>query len=236
MPTNGRKKLVLFDIDGTLLWTHGAGRRAIRRALLDELGTTGPIDGFRFDGKTDPQIVHELMDAADHPETGNQRLVDTICDRYADLLAQELHGDSVQVDVLPGVPELLDELEGRSDVLLGLLTGNVERGAALKLRSGGIDPARFKVGAFGSDEADRSRLPEIASNRAELFFGRKPAGDDLVILGDTPADVRCGESIGARAIGVATGSYSRADLERAGAFAVVDDFSNAAEVIDAVFV
>ncbi len=82
-------KLVLFDIDGTLLWSDGAGRGAIRKALLAEMGTTGPIDDFRFDGKTDPQIVRDLMIAAEHPHANSEEHVQAVCDRYVELLSHE---------------------------------------------------------------------------------------------------------------------------------------------------
>src|SRR5579859_6221828 len=83
-------RLILFDIDGTLLWTNGAGRRAIHRALLDEMGTAGPIEGYRFDGKTDPQIVRELLALAGHPECDSEDRITAVCRRYVDLLTAEL--------------------------------------------------------------------------------------------------------------------------------------------------
>jgi phosphoglycolate phosphatase-like HAD superfamily hydrolase len=228
------KKLVLFDIDGTLLWTDGAGREAIHRALVKEMGTAGPIDGFRFDGKTDPQIVHELLAAAGHPSANDPGHVQAVCDRYATLLHGELNKPERNVRVLPGVKSLLDALEERGDIVLGLLTGNLAAGAELKLQRAGIDPARFVVGAFGSDAAEREALPAIAVERAAKIIGRPPKGHDVVILGDTPADVTCGNSIGARAIGVATGFFTAEDLRAAGAFAVFDDFANTEQVIASI--
>ena len=119
--------------------------------------------------------------------------------------------------VRPGGTALHARLETVPGIRLGLLTGNVAEGAAVKLRSARSDPARFIVGAYGSDAAQRPALPAIAALRAEPHFGRIPAGHDVVIIGDTPADVTCGRSIGSRAIGVATGSYSVAQLLEAGA-------------------
>jgi phosphoglycolate phosphatase-like HAD superfamily hydrolase len=135
---------------------------------------------------------------------------------------------------MPGVLPLLDRLEARDDVVLGLLTGNLEPGAALKLRSGGIDPGRFRVGAYGSDAAHRPHLPEIAARRAEPFFGRVPRGSEVVIIGDTPADVHCGQGIAARAIAVATGAYSVSDLAACGPHAVFSDLSATEQVVDAI--
>ena len=155
-------RLILFDIDGTLLWTAGAGRRAIHRALLDEMGTAGPIDGYRFDGKTDPQIVRELLELAGHPEARSETRVTAVCRRYVELLTAELEKPTQTTKVYPGITELLAalepyEAEGRA--LVGLLTGNVEHGAALKLRSAGLDFGRFAVGAYGSDSHAQPNPP-----------------------------------------------------------------------------
>ena len=228
-------KLVLFDIDGTLLWTHGAGRRAITKALLAEMGTTGPIDDFRFDGKTDPQIVRALMRAAGHPDADSEAHIDSVCRRYVTLLSQDLTDPKLSPNILPGVEDLLDALQGRSDVVLGLLTGNVVEGARLKLTAAGVDFALFRVGAFGSDAEERGHLPPIAAERAALFMDGVPSGDQVVIIGDTPADVTCGAGISARPIGVATGSYSVAELRSAGAFAAFEDLSETQRVMTSIF-
>lgn len=229
------RKLILFDIDGTLLWTDGAGRAAIRQALLAEMGATGPIDGFRFDGKTDPQIVRELMVAAGHPHADSRRHIDAVCTRYVQLLERELEKARERIRVFPGVVALLDHLTDRGDALLGLLTGNVAAGATLKLRAAGIGPDRFRVGAYGSDAPERPRLPAIAAERAAGLMGRRPQGADVVIVGDTPADMTCGVEIGARAIGVATGAYTTGDLEAAGAFAAFDDFADLRATATAIY-
>ena len=230
-------RLILFDIDGTLLWTNGAGRRAIHRALLDEIGTAGPIDGYRFDGKTDPQIVRELMELAGHPERNSEHRIRAVCTRYVDLLTAELAKPTQATRLYPGIEELLTALEpheadGRA--LVGLLTGNVEHGAALKLRSAGLDFARFAVGAFGSDSHHRPNLPAIAARRAEQRTGRRFAGEDIVIVGDTPDDVACARPMGARTVGVGTGSYSAAALREAGATHAFDNLENTAAVLTAL--
>ena len=229
------KKLILFDIDGTLIWTDGAGRAAIRQALLCEMGVTGPIEGFRFDGKTDPQIIRELLRAADHPEAESASDVATVCRRYVELLSVELASPERSMRIFPGVKALLDLLDSRLDAVVGLLTGNLAEGAALKLDAAGIDPGRFRVGAFGSDSSERAELPVIAVRRAVPLVGHEATGQDIVIIGDTPADIACGESLGVRGIGVATGAYSTADLLAAGAFRAFDSFANAAPVIDAIY-
>lgn len=232
-------KLILFDIDGTLLWTNGAGRRAIHQALLDEMGTAGPIAEFRFDGKTDPQIVRELLMLADHADAADDGRVAAVCQRYLSLLETELAKPGRTTRVMPGVTELLAALaplERRETALVGLLTGNLARGAALKLRSAGLDPVRFAVGAFGSDSAHRAELPPVAVQRAAGLTGRQFVGADVVIVGDTPADVVCGDGIGARAVAVATGFYDVDALVAAGAARVFPDLRDTAAVLDAILV
>jgi phosphoglycolate phosphatase-like HAD superfamily hydrolase len=227
-------KLVLFDIDGTLLHTHGAGRRAIHAALLAEFGAIAR-GGVRFDGKTDPQIVRELLEEVEHPHQEADDRIAAVCRRYVDFLRDELAPPNGQTLVYPGVPALLDLLEARGDALLGLLTGNVADGARLKLAAAGIEPGGFGVGAFGSDHADRACLPAIAAERAAAVLARVPRGAEIVILGDTPSDMTCGRAVGARAIGVATGSYSAHDLKAAGAFATFKDFADPSQVIRAIY-
>jgi phosphoglycolate phosphatase-like HAD superfamily hydrolase len=226
-------KVVLFDIDGTILQTSGAGRRAVHRALEEVFGAPAP-DGHEFDGKTDPQIVRELMRRAGLEHRDIDGRIERAIERYVQLLNGELdrldHVDSVY----PGVLALLDALEARSDVLLGLLTGNVRAGAMAKLSAVGIRPERFRVGAFGSDHADRPALPAIARDRASELLGREVQGRDLVVIGDTPADMSCGRTIGARAIGVATGRYSVDDLRACDAAAVFADLSDTDLVLRAV--
>jgi phosphoglycolate phosphatase-like HAD superfamily hydrolase len=226
-------RLVLFDIDGTILLTAGAGRRAITAALAEYVGDPVPFEQIRFDGKTDPQIVGELLAAAGDPGPHDRAHVWALCERYVALLERELAA-TTGTRLMPGFPGILDRLEAEAGVVLGLLTGNLERGAALKLRAAGIDPGRFKVGAYGSDAAHRPELPPIAARRAEPFFGRTPVGGEVVIIGDTPADVACGAGIGARAVAVATGSYTVAELAACGAHAVFADLGDTDRALEAI--
>jgi phosphoglycolate phosphatase len=222
---SGVQKLVLFDIDGTILLSAGAGRRAITTALAEEIGDAAAFGRVRFDGKTDPQIVVELLEAAGHAGPHSEARVEAVCARYVSLLEEEL-ATTTGMRLMPGFPAILDRLEATSGVVLGLVTGNLQRGAALKLRAAGIDPGRFRVGAFGSDSGHRPDLPAIAAERAAQIFGRLPSGHDVVIIGDTPADVACGSGIGARAVAVATGLYGVAELEACGAHAVFPDLAD----------
>src|SRR3989442_1637634 len=184
-------KLVLFDIDGTLLWTDGAGRRAIHGALLAEAGTAGPIVTYRFDGKTDPQIVRELLTLAGHRDAEDEARIQAVCRRYLGLLAAELAKPAQATRLMAGVAELLAALEPHEQAgraLVGLLTGNLEAGAALKLRSAGLDPARFRVAALGSDSHRRAALPAVAAPAAPALHrsGRRDGGLRLLIF--RPAD------------------------------------------------
>jgi phosphoglycolate phosphatase-like HAD superfamily hydrolase len=226
-------KVVLLDIDGTILWSDGAGRRAVFQALTEHFGESGPAQ-HEFDGKTDRQIVRELMRHAGVDDEAIDARLPQVVDRYVGLLHEELALRSIKRGVYPGVRELIDTLEARDDVLLGLLTGNVHEGARAKLSSVGIDPDRFKVGAFGSDHEHRPELPEIARARAEQLLGTTIPGRDVVVIGDTPADVECGRGIGARAIGVATGRYSVEELRARGAAAVFADLSDTDAVVAAI--
>jgi phosphoglycolate phosphatase len=230
-------RLVLFDIDGTLLWTDGAGRRAIHRALLDTAGTAGPIDGYRFDGKTDPQIVRELLGLAGHPAAADARAIAATCERYVALLEEELARPTQRTRLMQGVTELLAALqpyEHKGVAMVGLLTGNLQRGAALKLRSAGIAPERFAVGAYGSDSGHRPDLPAIAAARAAELTGRAVGGRDVVVIGDTPDDVACARPVGGTTVAVATGSYGAAALRAAGATHVFDSLADTAAVLAAV--
>ena len=235
MPNDGPRKLVLFDIDGTLVWTAGAGRSAISIALLAEMGETGPIEDYRFDGKTDPQIIVELMSAAGHRDARSETHVAAVCRRYLELLEGELEQRRDAIRIYPGVGRLLGAIEQRGDAVLGLLTGNLARGAVLKLSAAGLQPSRFRIGAYGSDSAVRAELPAIAATRAERLMGRVPRGSDVVIVGDTPADMTCGQGVGARAIGVATGRHSVTELLEAGGHFAFEDLSQTESVLGAVF-
>jgi len=208
--THSIVKLVLFDIDGTILWSDGAGRRAMTAALMHIFGGTGPTD-YRYDGKTDPQIVRDLMRLEGHTEEAIDERMVPLIEYYLRGLETEL-AEGLHTHVFEGVPELLDALEARDDIVLGLLTGNLRAGAALKLRSAGIDMSRFRIGAFGSDHHHRPELPAIAQRRAREELGLEIAGAAMVVIGDTPADIQCGRAIGARAVGVATGRYTVEEL------------------------
>jgi len=229
------KKLILFDLDGTLLLSDGAGTTSIERALKEEMGTAAPIEGYSFAGKTDFSIVRDLMRGAGYQEADSEECVKRVCDRYARLLEPELRSPHRHVRALSGVHELLDALASHPGAVLGLLTGNIEQGAHLKLLAVGIDPSQFRVAAYGSEAFSRDALPPLAVSRAGEVMGRIPRGQEVVIIGDTPADMTCGNGIGARAIGVATGPFAVEDLEAAGGDYVFADLTATEEVVAAIF-
>lgn len=226
-------KLVLFDIDGTILWSDGAGRRAMQRALTNAFGTSGNAS-YRYDGKTDMQIVRDLMRMEGIADAMIDARMNALLDEYVEALHEELRSRETRVERFNGVVKLIEALEARPDRRVGLLTGNIEIGAGAKLRAVGLDPARFVANAFGSDHEVRGELPAIAQRRAREELGLHVEGDAIVIIGDTPADIDCGRSIGARAIAVATGRYSVADLEEHNPLAVFPNLVDTDAVMRAI--
>ncbi|HEX5437903.1 MAG TPA: HAD family hydrolase [Gemmatimonadaceae bacterium] len=204
-------KLVLFDIDGTILWSDGAGRRAMSAALTQVFGGAGPTE-YRYDGKTDPQIVRDLMRLAGHADAAIDAGMDALTAHYLRGLERELADDAHHAHLFEGIAELLEALEARSDVVVGLLTGNMREGAAIKLRAVGLDAARFRVTAFGSDHSHRPELPAVAQRRARELLGMEITPSDMIVIGDTPADIECARAAGARSIAVATGRYTPEEL------------------------
>ena len=204
-------RLFLFDVDGTLVTARGAGRRAMSRAMEAVYGTAGAIDAYDFRGKTDPRAILDVLRAAGFPDDAIERDMPRCFARYVDELDQVI-GDGSGVQVLPGAAELVRSLAARDDVLLGLLTGNVEGGARVKLAPTGLWPY-FRVGAFGSDDGDRRRLPAVACERARAVVGRAVPFEMVTIIGDTPLDIDCARACGATAVAVATGFHPFAELE-----------------------
>jgi phosphoglycolate phosphatase-like HAD superfamily hydrolase len=200
-------RLVLFDIDGTLLSSHGAGRRAMEAALTEVFGSRGAA-GYRYDGKTDRQIVRDLMRGEGHDDATINARMPRVIDAYVAGLRRELAAPHTRVEALTGVIALLDALRLHTHCVVGLLTGNLEPGAEHKLTAAGIAFDRFAVGAFGSDHEVRAELPAVAQRRARERLGLHVEGRAMVIIGDTPSDIHCGRPIGARAIAVATGHYT----------------------------
>lgn len=226
-------KLILFDIDGTLLLSDGAGRRAMEGALTDVFGSPGS-SAYRYDGKTDRQIVRELMRQEGHADDHIDGRMDRLLDGYLARLEVAIEDIECRVHRYDGVLELLDLLDTRDDLIVGLLTGNLERGAAVKLAAAGIDPGRFSVSAFGSDHEVRRELPGIAQRRARERHGVDLPGESVIVVGDTPSDIDCCRPIGARAVGVATGRYTVDELLEHNPHAVLPDLRDAGAFFRAI--
>ena len=225
-------RLFLFDIDGTLLSARGAGRLALAQAMSSVYGTSGAIDEYDFRGKTDPRIVLDLMQAAGFREDEVKARLAACFEAYVGALAT-LIGDGARVVLMPGVADVVRALAARSDALVGLLTGNIEPGARVKLLPTGLWSV-FRVGAFGSDDADRRRLPTVAVSRARSVVGRDFAFEQVTIIGDTPLDVDCARACGAVAVAVATGQHAAAELAACNPDALFGNFSNVQATVSAL--
>ena len=225
------KRLVLFDIDGTLLSAGPPARTAFRTALEDVFGTCGDADGYAYEGRLDPLIVADLMRAAGVPdETIALRLGDALS-LYLDRLEAGLRERAPVLK--PGVPQLLDALEKVPGLVPALLTGNVERGARVKLSAAGLWH-RFAFGVWGDEASCREELGPIALGRAGPATGFTFTGSECVVVGDSRYDVACGLAFGARAIAVATGRTAVPALEAAGAHVVLADLSDTDRALEAI--
>lgn len=214
-------KLLLFDIDGTLVLTGGAGRRALDRAFCQVVGIVNALDGMRLNGKTDPAIIREVFSVRGGPPGGLDSF-DQILAAYVEFLPEEVH-QSPHYVVLPGILAFLREFHGRSNLAIGLATGNVERGARIKLSRGNLNPF-FAFGGFGSDAENRTDLVRRAAENGMRHAAATIARQDTFVIGDTPRDIDAGREAGFRTVGVATSEFTRADLQAAGADLVLSDF------------
>jgi phosphoglycolate phosphatase len=224
------RKLVLFDIDGTLVLTGRAGVRGMNRALQDVFGRAEGLDGIPVAGRTDWAI---LVDAVRrYGRELDEGLLQDLRARYVAALAEEIqHRGDGRKEVLPGIPPLLETLSRRTDVAIGLVTGNFVRGAEVKL--GHFDLWRyFRFGGFGDDAADRNRLVPFAIDRARACGVPELPMRDVIVIGDTPADVACAHAVGATAVAVATGGSSVDELRATGAEFVFEDLTDASPLLD----
>lgn len=205
----------------------------MERALTEVFGSPGSSE-YHYGGKTDRQIVRDLMRREGFTDDSIDAQMDQLLESYVAGLPGELESRSRTVLVCDGVIELLDALDKEERVVVGLLTGNIETGARAKLTAAGIDPSRFRVNAFGSDRELRPELPAVAQRRASELLGVEVQGNRLVIIGDTPHDIQCGEAIGARAIAVATGGYSVEQLAAHEPYALFETLGETDAVLSAI--
>lgn len=211
--------LLLFDIDGTLIDSGEAGSRSLNLSFRELFSIVHAFHGISMAGKTDTEIMKEGMLKHGIPVDNN---LDIVIHTYLKHLRKEI--DNERRHVKPSAYELLEKLSIIGDIQLGLLTGNIEPGARIKLEPFGLNKY-FPTGSFGSDDEDRNKLLPIALKRFEDRCQRKIEADECIIIGDTPRDVRCAKIYGAKSVGVATGPYSIDELIEAGADYVMKDLS-----------
>lgn len=216
-------RLALFDIDGTLVDTGGAGKRALSSALEEVLGIEDALGQIRLDGKTDWLIVREALEQAGIPGPVSEADRATVLQRYVELLRNELSQPQDGFKIYPGVRDLLWELAGDAEFVVGLATGNIEEGARVKLTPGELN-GFFSFGGFGCDGEDRTQLIQKAIERGIEINDGRPF-KEIFVIGDTPRDVEHGQRAGAKVIAVATGHYSVQELNDCGADLVVDVLS-----------
>jgi phosphoglycolate phosphatase len=221
--------LLLFDIDGTLILSGGAGLRAMTRTFAQEFGVENGFDGIPVAGFTDRFLLSRALERAGLPDTPETH--ERFRDRYLELLREEIVKPSTgRSGVLPGVAVLLEAIAAEGRHHPALLTGNYERAAQIKLGHFGL-AHYFAWGAFGDDSPDRSELARIAVQRARERSVPEAARSNVWVIGDTPHDVACARAIGARVVAVATGSYSMEQLRECGADVVLADLDDTARVL-----
>jgi phosphoglycolate phosphatase len=225
------RRLVLFDIDGTLLSAGGISSRAMADALVDAFGTAGAADEYDYSGKTDPQIVRDLMRGAGVSDERIDAGMSAVLADYRSTLDARLRPEHVRAK--PGVEAVVVALAADVRVTLALLTGNIEPCARAKLAPLGLN-RHFPFGAYGSDHEDRYRLPSVAVARAMDHTGTTFSGQEVVIIGDSIHDVLCGRSLGVRAVAVATGKTPRDRLAIEQPHALLDDLSDTARALDQI--
>jgi phosphoglycolate phosphatase len=225
------RRLVLFDIDGTLLSAGGVSSQAMVDALVAGFGTAGGAFAYDYSGKTDPQIVRDLLRGAGISDERIDAGMTAVLEDYRRRLDARLRPEHVRAK--PGVEAVVDALAADARVTLALLTGNIEPCARAKLAPLGLN-RHFPFGAYGSDHEDRYRLPQVAVTRATAHTGATFSGEEVVIIGDSVHDVLCGRSLGVRAVAVATGRTSRERLAAERPHALLDDLSDTAAALDQI--
>lgn len=229
-------RLILFDVDGTLLWTGGAGRYGLERAFEIVFGVERMSDvagHVEYAGRTDPAILRDLAAAAGVDAARYRAASDRVEEVYLEHLRRRLAARDSTARLLPGVAALLDALAARPDVHLGLVTGNVERGARAKLEPFGLNP-RFPTGGFGSDHERRPELARIARERAERRAGVRFDPRHVWVVGDTEHDVDCARAQGFRALALRTGGRTRERLAACRPDRLLDDLADTAEALRAL--
>jgi phosphoglycolate phosphatase len=224
------RRILLFDIDGTLMDAANEGRVCLRRALEDVYGVTGPIETYDMSGKTDWEIITDLMGRAGLDARTIETGLPAAFSAYARHV--EIAAPAFKMQTLPGVPDLLTHLSDDPSFVMGLVTGNVREAVPHKLQGVGIDPGLFTFGAFGSEHLDRNRLPALALYRLGQQLGSPVPPDSALVIGDTPRDIACARHTGLQVLCVATGTFSRDALESHNPDYLLDDLANTGAVME----
>lgn len=224
------RRLFLFDIDGTLISSGGAGEAALKDAMLSRFGVEEDLDGIILAGATDGRIARELLEK--HSISVSPENVSALLDTYLGHLTERIGRHDGRL--LPGIVSLLKVLSERTDVVLALLTGNVSRGAKIKLTHYGVWDF-FEFGAFADDHHDRNELGKFARARALERHGEDFPPSRIYVIGDTPKDIECGRAIGACTVAIATGHYSSAELRDHAPDFLFEDLSDTKRVVELLF-
>ena len=224
------RRLLLFDIDGTLITSGGAGEAALKDAMRSRFDVEEDLDGIILAGATDARIARELLQK--HSIAVSAENVAALLDTYLGHLDERIGRHDGKL--LPGILPLLNALSERSDAVLALLTGNVSRGAEIKLTHYGVWDF-FEFGAFADDHHDRNELGKFARARALERHGEEFPPSRIYVIGDTPKDIECGRAIGAFTVAIATGHYSSAELRDHAPDFLFEDLSDTARVVALLF-
>lgn len=222
-------RLILFDIDGTLVMTHGAGRVSTRAAMLETFGTFGQIERHQFSGKTDWFTLVELLTLEGFAQEDIERQIPTFVQNVGKHLNEIIARHPVEA--CPGSLKAVQDLHNDDSVRLGLVTGNVHTTAPIKLRAAGFNPSWFAVGAYGNDAMERNDLPAIVLERAARHFGHRFTPQEVIVIGDTEMDVACARALGAVAVAVKTGFADEITLINARPDYLLDDLSTFRSVV-----
>ena len=226
---NNSQKVLLFDIDGTLLEPAGIGRKCCQRALEDVLGYSISTDHVEMAGRTDWQILNDLLSHAGLDDAQIESRRKAVFDALARHISTA--APTSKMHPLPGVLALMESLKGDQRFLLGLVTGNSQGIVVHKLRAVGIDPGLFAVGAFGDDHFDRNALPALALYRLSQLIGRQVPPEKVLVIGDTPHDIACARHTGLKVLSVATGVFNIPDLEKHQPTYLLEDLSDIEAVL-----
>lgn len=232
MEKEGNCRLALFDIDGTMISSGKGALASLKKAIEDYTGMVPEITYLDTAGRTDRLIIGNLLRKLRIPEERIPSAVPDILRIYLSYLPQ-LYNAENDARIFPGVEKLIRELHARKDIILGLITGNVEEGARIKLGPFGLNQY-FCFGAFGSDAIDREKLPEIALHRAQQLYDMEISGSQVTIVGDTVHDVTCGKQIGARAFAVIRREEYRDEIMRENPYFACTGFDNHSLIMEKI--